>query len=84
MDIRFLAWAGYDLSGKQHYYSIDWPEVDADEVGHKKMKAKEIKSAISYASETTELKPSIGYKRHDMRPSISGQELKPFPKPIDT
>jgi len=80
VDIRFLAWAGYDLSGKQHYYSIDWPEVDADEVGHKKMKAKEVKSVIS---EAREIQPTISYKRHDMRPSISGQELKPFPNPID-
>jgi hypothetical protein len=81
LDIRFLAWAGYDLSGKQHYYSIDWPDMDSDEVGHKKIKAKEIKSAISAVEE---LQPSIRYKRHDMRPSVSGHELKPFPKPIET
>lgn len=84
MDIRFLAWAGYDLSGKQHYYSIDWPDMDSDEVGHKKIKVKEMKSSISEATEIEELQPTIRYKRHDMRPSISGQELKPFPKPIDT
>lgn len=79
MDIRFLAWAGYDLSGKQQDYLIAWPGIDSDEIGKHKIVAKEI---VSNINKSEELIPTIKHVKIDLRPTIKGgSELKPFPQP---
>lgn len=82
MDIRYIAWAGYDLLFNKSLVSIDGPpDMDGVEIGKRTMFANEVGPSIR--SRSIDFSPSIrGNVTNTLTPKISGgSDLRPFPKP---
>jgi len=82
VDIRYIAWSGYDLAGYRDVVSIDGPpSIDTSVQGNLSMSASSMKPSTKSRSSAS--KPSIRSRvRSSNKPNISkASELRPFPKP---